>query len=99
MAEQRQRERVGSRVKILVKEYIHGRTRSYRAHDLSSSGVFLKTRYPKRVGETLLLHYPVPGSKNSIRLEGEVVRVVGSAGKNSGSPAGMAVSFLRVING
>lgn len=99
MTEQRQRERVLSRAKISVKDYIQGKTRSYNIVDLSSSGVFLKTRHPRTVGETVLLQYPLPGSKRSQRIEAEVVRTVNpqSARKNKGMQAGMGLNFLRAF--
>lgn len=99
MTEQRQRERVLSRAKVSVKDYIQGKTRSYDIVDLSSTGVFLKTRRPRTVGETVLLHYPMPGSKRSQRIEAEVVRVVDthSARKHKGVQAGMGLNFLRAF--
>ena len=99
MTEHRQRARVSSKAKFSVKDYIQGKTRSYSVADLSSTGVFLKTRRPRKVGETLLLRYPIPGSKRSQRIEAEVVRVVDrqSARRHKGLQAGMGLSFLRAF--
>ncbi len=100
MSDQRRAERVPTNVKLKVKEYIHGRTRGYRSQDVSSTGVFLRTRRPSTVGETLLLHYPVPGSKQSVRIEAEVVRVVDKQATraNPKLERGMGIAFLRAID-
>ncbi|MFH1810971.1 MAG: PilZ domain-containing protein [Pseudomonadota bacterium] len=100
MTEQRNNERVPSNLKLKVKEYIKGKMLSYRTHDVSSSGVFLRTRSPRLVGETLLLHYPVPGSRDVVRVEGEVVRVVDkhAVRANPKLERGMGIAFVRAID-
>lgn len=100
MDEKRTNDRVPTNVKLKVKEYIRGKTRTYRTRDVSSSGVFLKTRRPSAVGETLLLHYPVPGSRDYVRIEGEVVRVVDrdAVRANAKLDRGMGIQFVRAID-
>jgi len=100
MHERRQHDRVRRAVTLRVKEWIRGRTRQYRTLDVSSSGVFLKTRRPHVVGETVLLHYPMPGSRSVVRIEGEVVRIVDreAVRNNRNLHRGIGVSFLRAID-
>jgi len=100
MDERRKHDRVGRQVKLKLKEWIWGRTRSYRTEDVSSTGVFLRTRRHHGVGETVLLHYPLPGSKDVVRIEGEVVRIVDrdAVRANPKLKRGIGVNFLRAID-
>lgn len=95
MAERRISNRVSRSVRIKIKEYIRGRTRTYRMKNVSSSGLFIKTRRHHTVGETLLVHYPIPGSRDTVRLEAEVARVVDG---RATVDRGVGIRFLRAID-
>lgn len=100
MTERRKNNRVNRNIKLKVKEYIHGKTRKYHTADISSSGLFIKTRKPLHIGETVLLHYPLPGSREEVRVEGEVVRIVdkNAVRSNPRLERGFGISFLRAID-
>lgn len=100
MDERRRHDRVNRDVRLRLKEWIWGKTRSYRTRDVSSTGVFLQTRRRHSVGETVLLHYPLPGSREVVRIEGEVVRVVDrdAVRSNPKLKRGIGVTFLRAID-
>jgi len=87
-------------VKLKLKEWIWGRTRSYRTSDVSSTGVFIRTRHRHAIGETVLLHYPMPGSRDLVRIEAEVVRIVDrkAVRANPKLERGIGVHFLRAID-
>jgi uncharacterized protein (TIGR02266 family) len=50
--------------------------RAYRdfIHDLSKSGLFIETREPLKVGESISLTFTMPGSTNHFKISGEIVR-------------------------
>jgi type IV pilus assembly protein PilZ len=56
--------------------------------DISSSGMFIKTRSPLEVGTRFVLNVAMPASEVPIEVSAEVVRIVQSG------DAGMGVRFI-----
>jgi uncharacterized protein (TIGR02266 family) len=50
--------------------------RAYRdfIHDLSKSGLFIETREPLKIGESIALTFTMPGSADHFKMTGEIVR-------------------------
>ncbi len=43
--------------------------------DLSRGGVFIETREPLEIGETMALTFTMPGSQNHFKMRGKIVRM------------------------
>lgn len=62
-----------------------------RAVNLSSTGLFLGKTVPHIPGTRVKLKFTLPGEKDPIQLEGEIVR-----GEDYGDRMGMGVHFLTI---
>jgi len=58
--------------------------------DINEGGIFIETDSPRPIGTEVSMHFNLPGSADSIRTVGKVVRT--SDGDDS-SPPGMGIEF------
>jgi uncharacterized protein (TIGR02266 family) len=58
--------------------------------DINEGGLFIETENPRPVGTEVAMHFNLPGSADSIRTVGTVVRI--STGDEAGPP-GMGIEF------
>jgi Tfp pilus assembly protein PilZ len=65
--------------------------RAYRdfIHDLSKSGLFIETREPFKIGESISLTFTMPGSANHFKISGQIVRT---------EQSGIGVKFITQLS-
>ena len=57
--------------------------------DFSEYGVFIESKQPFTIGQTLVMTFEVPNSKEQVRISGKIVRTL---------PNGIGVKFNMLIN-
>lgn len=73
---QQKEQRSDSRITCLIAVDYATQNRAYRdfMQDLSKGGVFIETREPLHIGETLSLTFTMPKSGNHFKIAGKIVR-------------------------
>jgi uncharacterized protein (TIGR02266 family) len=91
------RERMEGRIPVSLRVEFRARSKDHAAYtrDLSPHGTFIKSPQPLAVGTRLKLKIHLPGGKNSLALDAEVMRVVRPTAGSHLLP-GLGVRFLDV---
>ncbi len=73
---QQNEQRGDPRIPCLIAVDYSTQKRAYRdfIHDLSISGLFIETREPFKIGESISLTFTMPGSANHFKITGEIAR-------------------------